>query len=264
MLFDPRRRGQARARAMRMIARGGDTFAILPQLADDLLDRLADHRVTFRRALLIGELLPDLRSTLERQGIAVDVVEPSPDVATQRAALSQQEAALDVEPGAYDLVIWPGGLESVDDVPSALLRARLALAPEGLLLGACVGDGSFPAMREGLARVEQGRRVARMHPQLGLAAMSDLMLRVGFGSPVVDVDMFELAPASLRTRAAQLRAAALGNVMAEMHPLSRSAAQALSSELEQRVDRLRIIHFAGIGPTPGGGRGVRPPPVSPY
>ena len=57
----------------------------------------------------------------------------------------------------------------MNDVPGALVRLRALLAPDGLLLGAFVGDGSLPRLRR--ATMAEGvRTIARMHPQIDLAA----------------------------------------------------------------------------------------------
>ena len=206
-IFDPRRRALARDRAAASREARHDAadtpLDLLGVIGDELLDRLSDHRLTVERALVIGAIDERPAATLRASGAAVDVIEPSAWLASRRGAAAQPEAALEVEPGSYDLLLWPGGLESVDDVPGALLRARFALRPGGLLLGACFGEGSLPTLRSALAKAEQGARAARMHPQLSIATLAELLPKVGLEACVIDLDRYPLPPASLAQRARQ-------------------------------------------------------------
>ena len=237
-IFDRRRRHARRT------ARLGVEDFIGRTIGDALIERLGDVTRRFRRALVLGARDETLVGAL-RDMVAVVEVRAGGD-----------EDQLDVEPGSYDLIVWPGGLESVNDVPGALLRARLALEPDGLLLGALVGDGSFPALRSALARAApQGAFVARMHPQIDVAAIGNLMQRCGLALPVIDVDRIDLAYRSVGGLIADLRATALTNLLAgPVHPVSRAGRQAMAAAFaamgdgERTTEQLRIIHFSGWAP----------------
>ncbi|MFM6854923.1 MAG: hypothetical protein ACKOUM_12670 [Sphingopyxis sp.] len=141
-LFDRGRRGARRGRA---IGAAGDYLG--QTMADMLVERLADVRRTFRHALIIGARNAPLIAAVRATGATVTLVECSAALAHATGAQWADEDALPVAPQSFDLVLWPGGMEGVNDVPGALLRARFALVPDGLLLGCFIGEGSFPVLR---------------------------------------------------------------------------------------------------------------------
>lgn len=245
-IFDRRRR-----RLRRALARGQDFVG--QQLTDALLDRLSLVTRDFARALVIGGRSPTLVSALAQRGMLVDVSEPAGGT-----GLAADPDQLDVAPGSYDLILWPGGLDSVNDVPGALLRARFALRPDGLLLGALVGDGSFPALRASLrdGAIVTGRPMAaRMQPQISLQAMGALLQQSGFALPVVDVDDISLRYPSIDGLIRDLRGAALTALMVgPVPPLARqtwaatAAAFAAAGDSSGTIETLRLVHFSGWAP----------------
>ena len=240
--------------ARRAAARGDDFIG--KTMVEGLLDRLSLVRREFTRVLLIGARDVDLMTTLTARGMRVDVTEPM----IGGMGLGAETDQLDVEPGSYDLILWPGGLESINDVPGALLRARLALRPDGLMLGACLGDGSLPMLRAALraGAVASGRpAAARMMPHLAVAALGDLMQRAGFALPVVDVDVLVLRYQALSGLVRDMRGGATTALLAgPVPPLTRhewaatAAAFADASADGGIIETLRIIHMSGWAPDP--------------
>ncbi len=246
--FDRRRRANRRDRR---VGKKGDYLGTA--MAEELLERLDDVSRSFTDALVIGGRNEAMVQSLTERGLRVTIVEPAPGRAVKSGAIASDEDKLPVEPESFDLVLWPGGLEGVNDVPGALLRARMALRPDGLLLGCFVGDGSLPQLRAAFALAEQQRPAARLHPQIGAAAMGDLLQKIGLALPVVDVERLSLAYADLASLVADLRSAALTNVLAgPMAPLSREgwlAAQAAFTDDDARtIETIRIVHFSGWAP----------------
>jgi hypothetical protein len=247
-IFDRRRR-----QARRSVARGEDFIG--GQIVEALLERLALVTRDFTSALVIGGRSPTLVAALAGRGMAVDVAEPAGG-----RGLAADPDQLDVAPGSYDLMVWPGGLDSVNDVPGALLRARFALRHDGLLLGALVGDGSFPKFRTALrdGAVAAGRPMpARMHPQISLQAMGALLQRTGLALPVVDVDVLDLRYRAISGVVRDLRGSALTAMLGGPVPaLTRSEwaataaafAVAGAGDGNGTVEALRIIHFSGWAP----------------
>ncbi len=245
-IFDRRRR-----QVRRVVTRGEDF--ITAQMVEALLERLSFVTREFARALIIGARSPELTVALAQRGTTVDVAE-----ATGGMGLTADPDLIDVEPGHYDLIIWPGGLDSVNDVPGALMRARFALRPDGLMLGAFVGDGSFPMLRTALRNgaMAAGRAMAgRMQPQISLQAMGALLQRSGFALPVVDVDDLALRYRTIDSLVRDLRGAALTALMAgPVPPLTRyewaAVAAAFTAQGDGGVTRetLRIVHFSGWAP----------------
>ena len=50
-------------------------------------------------------------------------------LAAATGAMGGEVDAIDLPLGQYDLIVWPGGLDAVNDVPGALVRLRALLAP---------------------------------------------------------------------------------------------------------------------------------------
>ena len=224
------------------------------RIAADLLDRLGDVQRDFADVAIIGARRPELIAAMRARGMRVTVVEANARLARDHAALCADEDRLPLDPASMDLILWPGGLESVNDVPAALLRARLALRPDGLLLGALVGDGSLPRLRSALTAATAARPAARMHPQISLAALGDLLGQVGLALPVVDIDRVAIAYRSLDQLVADLRAAALTAVISgPVPPLTRRAwADARQHfAMAHDAEQLRILHFSAWAPAPG-------------
>lgn len=250
-LFDRHRRSIRRARRL---ADGEDYFGGL--MADALIERLDDVTRDFADVLVIGGRDVTLPAELRTRGMVVTVVEQSAAIAQANSAIIGEEDHLPVEPESYDLILWPGGLESVNDVPGALLRCRLALRPDGLLLGCFVGEGSFPRLRAALAQAEAQRPVARMHPQLDVRGFGDLLRKIGLALPVIDIDRLVIAYRKLASLVRDLRHAALTNVLAgSVEPLSRRAWAAACAQFDTpdgdiEPEHIAIIHFSGWAPHP--------------
>ncbi len=244
-IFDRRRRAARRAQ------RRGDGY-LGETIAEQLIERLDDVQRHFANALLIGGRDTALAEALRDRGMTVTVLEQ----AGAEGAVTGEEDRLPIEPDSVDLILWPGGLESVNDVPGALLRCRHALRPDGLLLGCLFGDGSFPKFRQALTAADAPRAVARMHPQIDLASLGGLLSAVGLALPVVDVERMSLGYRDIDRLVADLRGAALTNVLAgQVHRLSRGqwalagAAFADSAGGDGRtVESARLMHFSGWAP----------------
>ncbi len=240
-----------RHRAARRSQRRGDSY-LGKIIAEQLIERLDDVQRDFASALLIGGRDTALGEALRERGMAVTVLEQAGAI----GAVTAEEDRLPVEPESVDLILWPGGMESVNDVPGALLRCRHALRPDGLLLGCLFGDGSFPMLRRALAAADAPRAMARMHPQIDLASLGGLLSSVGLALPVVDVERMQLAYRRIDRLVADLRGAALTNMLAgETHRLTRrqwalaGAAFADAADEDGRtVESARLMHFSGWAP----------------
>ncbi len=263
-LFDRRRRAARRARR-----RAGDGF-IDALIADAMLERLEDVTRDFADVLIIGARSPALIAAIAQPGRRVTVWEHSATLAASiRAALPAgavllvgEEEALDVPPASFDLLLWPGGIETLSDVPGVLLRARLALRPDGLMLAALLGGDCLPrlraALRAGRAMVEPQRIVARANPQIDVAAAGNLLSRAGFAMPVADVDSIRVAVRTARSLIRDLRdAAATALIAGPVHPMTRQewaaidAAFLADADAQGRVaDDVRLLWLSGWAPAP--------------
>ena len=253
-LFSPARHGAQRDRMARLPASGN---FLAPIIAETLLDRLTMVTRDFVRTLLIGAHDAALVDHLRATGSNLTIVEAGPRLAEANGAIAVEADAIDLPFGSFDLILWPGGLDSVNDVPGALIRLRALLAPDGLLLGAFLGDGSLPRLRR--ATMADGvRSIARLHPQIDLAAMGNLLQRVGFTMPVVDVEALTVRYGDWFALVRDLRAAGLSSRLAPAPPpLTReeaariAAAFAADADPDGRVaESFRLVHFSGWAPHP--------------
>ena len=85
--------------------------------------------------------------------------------------------ALPFADGAFDLIVSVGALDTVNDLPGALLLARRALRPDGLFMAAFAGAGSLIRLKQAmLAADEAGNGAsAHVHPQIDVRAAGDLV-----------------------------------------------------------------------------------------
>lgn len=253
-LFSPARHAAQRDRIARQTP-GADFLA--PIIAETLLDRLSMVTRDFSRILLIGAHDAALATHLRSIGAELTILEAGPRLASSVGALVGEADAIDLPFASFDLIVWPGGFDAVNDVPGALVRLRALLAPDGLLLGAFVGDGSLPRQRR--AVMSDGvRPFARLHPQIDLAAMGNLLQRTGFTLPVVDVDVLTVRYGDWFALVRDLRAAGLASRLSPAPPpLTReetariAAAFAAQTDPDGRVaESFRIIYFSGWAPHP--------------
>lgn len=260
MLFDSALRRVRRDRAARL-GRAGDN-PLLQRINDDLLDRLSMVSRTFERALDLGCGQGLLTRALRDTGIEVTSFDVSTGFAAKAGGISGEEDALPFAPSSFDLVVSASVLDSVNDLPGALVQVRRALRPDGLFLAAFVGAGSLPRLKRAMQAADeaQGRPAsAHVHPQIDVRAAGDLLSRAGFALPVADVETLNVRYTGLPQLVGDLRELAWTNILAarSRRPLGRlgyAAAQAAfadGADPDGRVaERYEIIHVSGWAPSP--------------
>jgi hypothetical protein len=228
----------------RAFRRGPELF-LHERSFEDILDRLSLIRRKFGRALLIGRFEAVWRDRLLGYAQSVDAIDP--------------DALLTVEPGAYDLCVAASGLDTVEDLPNALLTFRFALGEDSLLIGAVPGGDTLPALRAAMRAADErmGAATAHVHPRIEPAGLSSLLTSAGFAMPVVDVDRVQVTYKSLWDLVRDLRAMGATNLLSarSRRPLSRSAATAATEQFaagarDGRVtETFEILHFAAWTPS---------------
>jgi SAM-dependent methyltransferase len=170
---------------------------LFAETAERLADRLDDIRRRFPLALDLGCHDGVLARTLRgRGGIEVLVqMDLSPAMAARAArfgpALACDEERLPFAPNSFDAVLSCLSLHWVNDLPGALIQAREALKPDGLLLAALLGGGSLRELRHALLHGEMeaaGGASPRVSPFAELRDAAGLLQRAGFAMPVADFD----------------------------------------------------------------------------
>lgn len=217
----------------------------------ELASRVEDDGNKPTHVLLIGHDLGALEGNKSLQGGAITRIDPG-GIA---GALRCEEDALAFPPDSFDLILACGTLDSLHDLPGALILCRKALAPGGRFLGAMLGFGSLSLLRE-IVHGGDGPIAARLHPQVDVRAGGDLLARAGFAMPVSDMEDIRVRYASWERYLADLRANGIGNCLKERHPASRALVrqwQALFDELklgEARVSETFCpVYLSGYAPS---------------
>jgi SAM-dependent methyltransferase len=207
-IFAPTRRLAAKRRMRRLQAAPDSPCYLLEDMAEDALERLAFLRHEPRKALVIGDHAGAVTSALRVQGAEVRSCAPEDGLDEERP----------LPFGGFDFIASLGTLDTVNDLPGALVHLRGALAPGGLLIASLVGAGSLPALRDAMLAADGERPAPRLHPMVDVRAGAQLLQRAGFADPVADGRTLAVRYASLDRLVADLRAQGLTNVLARPGP----------------------------------------------
>jgi len=253
-IFNDALRARRRDRAAPNFAAHDFLYAAM---ADDMLERLGDVSRNFTRALIVG--VPDQRlaDALAAQGCAVTCADPGPVWAARSNGAAIREDALPYEDGQFDLILCCGTLDAVNDLPGALLGFNRVLEPDGLLLLSFIGASSLPRLRAALLAADGERPAQRIHPQVDVRALGDLLTRTGFAMPVADQQPLDVRYGSLFGLLADLRGMGAAQCLASPPPsltragLARAAEQfAGAADADGRVtERFVILHGSGWHPS---------------
>jgi SAM-dependent methyltransferase len=237
-------RGLRRLRRDRA-ARGGADY-LFRHMADELVARLDLVTRPFADALDFGCGGGHLSERLRQRGLRVTSVDDDGDHLPFAAA-------------SFDLIVSAGALDTVNDLPGALIQIRRALRPDGLFLAAFLGAGSLPRLRRALRAAEEAEArpaAPRIHPQIDVRAAGDLLTRAGFALPVADAERLNLRYRALARLIADLRGLGATNILAarDPRPFGRVGLAAATADFEQpggTEERFEIVHLAGWAPAPG-------------
>jgi SAM-dependent methyltransferase len=180
-IFDRRALRLHRARAAR---RDADSGFLFREGAERLLDRLADIKRGFVRALDLESRHPLIAERLRAAGI--DTV-----AAGAFGPLVVDLEALPFVPGSFDLVTSSLSFHWINDLPGTLLQLRHMLKPDGLLLVNLFAGETLEALRVALIEAEseiENGASPRISPFADPRELAGLLQRAGFALPVVDSD----------------------------------------------------------------------------
>lgn len=235
---------------------------LLARMADDVLERLDLVTRDFERVLDLGCGPGLLSQALRARGLHVTAADAGARFANSASGVQCDEDRLPFPPANFDLIVSVGVLDSVNDLPGALVQIRRALRPDGLFLAAFAGAGSLPRLKQAMRAADDadGQPASpRIHPQIDLRAAGDLLGRTGFALPVADGERVTIRYCSLPQLVADLRALGWTNLLSarSRRPLGRigyAAAQAdfdAASDPDGRIsETFEIIHVSGWAPSP--------------
>jgi NADH dehydrogenase [ubiquinone] 1 alpha subcomplex assembly factor 5 len=174
---------------------------LFAEAAERLADRLDDITRRFPLALDLGCHDGVLARTLKGRGGIETLVQMdlSPAMAARAArfgpAVAADEERLPFAERRFDAVLSCLSLHWVNDLPGALIQARLALKPDGLFLAVMLGGGSLGELRRALLEAEieaKGGASPRVSPFADLRDAAALLQRAGFAMPVADLDQLRV------------------------------------------------------------------------
>jgi len=185
--------------------------------------------------------------------------------------LVADEERLPFAAGRLDLVVSSLALHWVNDLVGALIQIRLALAPDGLFIGAMLGGSTLSELRGALLTAEaelRGGAGPRVSPFADAADGAALLQRAGFALPVIDTDVVTVRYEHPLRLLADLRAMGETSALVERPtvPLGRavlSRACQLYQERHAGPDgrvpaTFEILTMTGWAPHPDQQRPLRP------
>lgn len=255
-IFSPVRRHAQRARMRQLQRAPGAPRYVMDDMVEDVLDRLAFLRHEPARALVVGDWTGTLADTLAQRGASVLRLDPVPD---DGEGPVDEERPLDV--GGFDFIASLGTLDTVNDLPGALVHLRGALADDGLMIASFMGAGSLPLVRDIMLAADADRPGPRIHPQVDVRAAAQLLQRCGFADPVVDSRALNVRFSAFKVLLGDLRAQGLGNCLANPGPpLGKRAYSRAASAFESAADTEgRVVESFELLTLSGWAKPLRPP-----
>jgi SAM-dependent methyltransferase len=273
-VFD--RHAVRRHRARAAHAPAGHDF-LWREVAERLVDRLADTTRRFPTALDLGCHDGTLGRVLGANGpggierlFACDL---APEMVRQAEHLgvAADEEALPFAPASFDLILSNLSLHWVNDLPGALIQARMALKPDGLFLASLLGGETLRELRASFLEAEaeiEGGASPRVSPFADVSDGGGLLQRAGFALPVVDRDEISVTYPNALALMRDLRAMGESNaVHARRRGFSRRATLLRAAELyherfaapDGRVPAtFQAIYLTGWAPHEAQPRALRP------
>ncbi|MFC2969953.1 methyltransferase domain-containing protein [Acidimangrovimonas pyrenivorans] len=241
---------------------------------------LARHRARARRApaLFLHEVavadLQERLSQVKRSFTAPAVVTGFPEAwrpGFPDAKIVADDAVLDLEPGAHDLVIHGLALHWANDPVGQLVQCRRALKPDGLFLGVLFGGQTLAELRACLAQAESqvlGGLSPRVLPMGEIRDLGALLQRAGFALPVADSSVHSVSYRDALHLMHDLRAMGETNALAQRRrtpppralfaEAARLYAEAFPAEDGRVSATFEMIHLAGWAPHESQQQPLRP------
>jgi SAM-dependent methyltransferase len=255
-IFDRKLRRLRRDRAAPRFAEHG---FVRDAIVEGLLDRLDLVKRDFADALDLGTADGSLRGALEARGIRVAATDAGGRFAGE--GVQCDEDRLPFPPERFDLIVSAGVLDSVNDLPGALIQCRRALKPDGLFLAGFVGAGSLPFLKRALLDADEaagGGIPQRIHPLIDVRAAGDLLTRAGFVLTVADGEPLDVGYGDPFRLMADLRGMAATNMLAgQTLPLTRGRLAHLARRFAEAAgpdgrlrERFELVFMTGWAPGP--------------
>lgn len=244
---------------------GGSADFLLARAVGDIAERLSLTTRAFPIGLALGAYGGDLPLTLAGCPNIGQVIaaERSAPLAARcpRPRVVADEEALPFAAESLDLVASALSLQTVNDLPGALIQIRRALKPDGLFIAASLGGQTLAELREAFAAAELetlGGISPRVAPFSDVRDWGGLLQRAGFRLPVTDSDLVTVRYRDVFGLMQDLRAMGATNALVARRrvPLRRQTLARMIAIYHERFaepdGRVRasfeIIHVSGWAP----------------
>jgi NADH dehydrogenase [ubiquinone] 1 alpha subcomplex assembly factor 5 len=221
-------------------------------MAAELGVRLSVVKRPFRDVLILGSDFGTFEKQRYFPEAKVTIADPG-----SFAEVQCDEDFLPFARDSFDLVIAFGTLDTVNDLPGALILIRHSLRADGLFLAAMMGAGCLPVLKSCVA----GSGIARVHPQIEVRAAGDLLTRAGFFMPVAESETVTARYPNVFRLFGDLRANGLTNALQRRHPLSRAQLSQISDSFAPKITQKTEEQFSFIFLT-GWAPSAKPVPVN--
>ena len=195
---------------------------LLVRAAEDLRDRLSLVKRRFALAADFGSPGPHGAAALAAAGQADCLIRLAPTEASLGAGdflpVVGDLERLPAVGGRLDLAVSLLALQTVNDLPGALVQMRRALKDDGLLIVAMIGGETLTELRQSLTIAESeilGGASPRVAPFVDVRALGGLAQRAGLALPVVDLDRAVVRYPDMFALLADLRAMGATSALSE-------------------------------------------------
>ncbi len=235
IIFSAKRRFALQKRMRQLQMRENAAHYIADDMTEDVLERLNFLQFTPSTVLIIGEITQELVLSLRHRGAEVTSIKLSDGFADESPIFL----------GNFDFIAVLGTLDTVNDLPGALIHLRNALNPGGLVIASFMGAGSLPQLRDTMFAADGSRPAPRLHPMVDVRAGGQLLQRVGLSDPVVDSRGLDVNFRTFKGLIQDLRAQGMGNVLAHPGPAlnRKQLATAAQTFANAAIDGRTTEHF---------------------
>jgi len=252
-IFDMQKRQAKFSRAEHRLVLKSEKHFLWNYIAKEFCERLAAVKRKFDNILIIGPMRHYANDFIETGDNAINtdanVIIASQDIIEDQWPYASEQ---------FDLIITGATLDSVNDLPGALIQIRRSLVPDGLLVASIFGSGSLPCLKSVMMSADGDAVRPHIHPQIDIRTMADLLVRTGYKLPVADRDTLKIRYSDLFKLVNDIRDMGLGNSLNQVVPHINKAAlyKAFEKwdnllESDNKVsETIELIHFNGWASSP--------------
>lgn len=197
-LFDRQLLQKRRQRALKQASEPKCDY-LLNYVIQDIIDRISIIQREFPLALNYGCHTNQLSQSLAKLDQVGSIISTD-SVLDITQSLPSPQVVADEEffpfaDNSFDLIISPLNLQWINDLPGALTQIFKGLKPDGVFIGATLGQESLWELRQCLLQAEEellGGASPRVAPFAEIKDLGHLLQRAGFALPVTDRDIVKV------------------------------------------------------------------------